>query len=1174
MGAGGGSFPLPVCSDPAMPQPSATDAIADPAHLSPTLAAAFLGCHASAAWTLEARRGQRTFLEGGEDPHGDLIARKGRAHETACAAVLGARHGPPVTIASGPHSGRAEATRAAMNRGVPLIHRGALASDLWLGHAGFLVRVDEPCPSWAWSYEPWDVKLARHARPEHLFQLAIHGDLLAGLQGRPARRGVLMLATGGDGADHRLEGFALDEVRYYVRRAARRLEAFAAYVPGDLTPDPCGHCDLCAWLAACEARWEETDHLCRVADLTKRQTARLKAAGVSTRSMLAALDVPVPGIGPDTLARLRQQARLQAESEAAGAGVYETLAPAAGLGFDRLPASDPGDLFFDFEGDPMHPGGLEYLCGVLWRAEPEDGEGEPVPGHPGLRFAAFWAHDRAEERVAFTALMGFLTRRLAAAPRAHLYHYAPYEKTALRRLAGLHGACEAEVDDLLRRERMVDLYRVVREGLRVGERGYSIKKLERFYMPARTTEVTSGGASTVVWDLYQQTRDLRLRDEIRDYNRDDCLSTLLLHGWLEGLARAGGPRTAPSSPPPEAPEGDRARAAREAREARDATGDELVARLSTDPAHPEAALRQLAADLVGFHQREAKPAWWAFFDRQERGADEHAEDEECLGGCAADGSDWLGQEKASLTFRYRYPEQETKLRAGDPVHLTEGGEAAGTILALDEVARTVTLKRGKAKGPLPEALSLMPGGPVNSDALRDAVACVGADLAEGGEAFPHLRALLARDPPAFTDRPAGTPIIPVEDRGDPARLLAAATRAVHALDRSWLVIQGPPGAGKTYTIARLIASLIAAGKTVGVASNSHKAIDNVLEVVEAHLAEVGEPVRTLGWKKEGGEPYTGRGYIAGTARNEDLDPAAPILGGTAWAFARPELRGSRDVLFVDEAGQVALGNLVALATAARSVVLVGDQMQLAQPIQGAHPRESGASALDHLLRGAAVVPDTDGVFLSRTWRMHPDLCRFVSRAVYEGRLEAEASCARQRLVLGASAHPALKPAGLAFHAVAHAGCRQKSEAEAEATRALLDSLVGQSVVDREGHERAMTLADVLVVAPYNMQVNLLRARLPDGSRVGTVDKFQGQEAEAVIVSMTTSGAEEMPRDAAFLLSRNRLNVAISRARCLAVLVASPGLLDLVAASTEEMRLANVFCWAHDYANGDGEGADA
>ena len=1136
-------------------------------HLSSSLATAFLSCSASAAWTLEARAGLRVPPAPVEDAHASLIRRKGRAHEAACLAFLTERHGRPVTIPSGGHRARAEATRAAMARGAPLIHRGALASDRWLGHAGFLVRVERPCPSWAWSYEPWDAKLARRAHPEHLFQLAVHGDLLADPQGRPAESGVLMLSTGLEAPAHEIERFALADVRHYVRRAARRLEAFAADPPGDLAPEPCGHCGVCGWREACEARWEAADHLCRVANLTARQRGRLQAAGVSTLSALAALDRPVVGIAPATLGRLAQQARLQASSAASGEGVYEHLPEAPGIGLARLPAPDPGDLFFDFEGDPMHPGGLEYLCGVLWRAPPGEADGDPVPGHPDLRFLAIWAHDRREERVAFTTLMAFLSRRLTAAPSAHLYHYAPYEKTALRRLASLHGVCEAEVDDLLRGERLVDLYRVVREGLRIGERGYSLKTLERFYMPARTTAVASGGDSVVVWDLYQRTRDTALRDAIRDYNRDDCLSTLLLRDWLDGLAgpeRGQSPGLAPAEEP--APETDRERTAREAREERVARQAALIERLTADPAHPEAELRQLVADLVGFHEREARPAWWAFFDRREREAEEHVDDDECLGACTADGPDWCGAEKSSLTFRFRYPDQDTKLRVGDVAYLAATGEPAGTIVALDVGARRVTLKRGKARGLLPDALSLMPGGPIDSDALRDAVRAIADDLADDGDAFPHIRALLRRDPPRLAGRAAGAPVIAPEEAAEPARLLQAAIRAVHALDRSWLVIQGPPGAGKTYTTSHLIAALIAAGKTVGIASNSHKAIDNVLHAVETRLDEAGAPVTVLGQKKDGaGEGFDGRGYVESVTRNEALDPEMPIIGGTAWLFARPELRASRDVLFIDEAGQVSLGNLVAMATAAKSIVLVGDQMQLSQPIQGAHPRESGVSALDHLLQGRALVPPEHGVFLSRTWRMHPDLCGFISAAVYEGRLRSEAACARQRLVLRADAHPVLKPTGLAFHEVAHEGCRQRSDAEARATRDIVASLLAQDVVDRHGRTRAMSLDDILVVAPYNLQVNLLRDVLPEGARIGTVDRFQGQEAEVVIVSMTSSGADAMPRDAAFLLSRNRLNVALSRARCLAILVASPGLLDLVAGSVEEMRLANLLCWAHAYA---------
>ncbi|MCJ2126995.1 TM0106 family RecB-like putative nuclease [Methylobacterium sp. J-077] len=1130
--------------------------------LSPTFLATFLGCATSAAWTLEKRRGLRPEPEAVADAQAALIQRKGQEHEDSCLAALAALHGPPVAIARDTPERCMVETRAAMDRGAPLIAQAALADGPWIGYADFLVRVEAPCPTWAWSYEPWDAKLAHTARPEHVMQIALYGDLLARVQGRVAEHGALMLGSGDATMSHVVERFRLADVRHYVRRAARRLEVFAQDTPVGLQGEPCGQCGKCEWGAACDAAWAEADHLCRVADISRRQRQHLLEAQVSTAALLGGLgEQRVTGIGAQTLTRLVQQARLQRQSVDEARGVYELLAYPPGLGFDRLPPPHPDDLFFDFEGDPMHPGGLEYLCGVLWRARPGDGDGEPVPGHPELRFLAVWAHDRAQEKRALRTVMDFLTRRLSAAPGAHLYHYAPYEKTALRRLASMHAVAETAVDDLLREGRMVDLYRVVREGVRVGEASYSIKSLERFYMPPRTTEVTSGGDSLVLYDRWRTTGDASALTAIHDYNRDDCLSTLLLRDWLLGLAEAAGITVGRGPGAGDAhPDADEAREIREQREREQA---ELEARVAGAPGLPGSEARQLMADLVGFHRREQKPAWWAYFDRQERGLEELQEDEECLAGCRRDGEDWLGTEARSFTYRFHYPEQETKLRAGSEVCLAAGGASAGEIIAVDEARRLVTLKRGKKSGPPPEEASFIPGQPFRVDVMRQAVWTVAADLAAGGAGYPHIAALLRREPPRLTGRTAGSPVIPPHACDDPTQLLAAAIAAVRALDRSWLVIQGPPGAGKTYTISHLIAALIADGKTVGIASNSHKAIDNVLHAVETRLHEAGQSVAILGQKKDGAgdDGYTGRGYVASVTDNKKVDPSLPILAGTAWLFAREELWASRDVLFVDEAGQVSLGNLVAMAQSARALVLVGDQMQLAQPIQGAHPRDSGVSALDHLLEGYTVVPPERGIFLARTWRMHPDLCGFVSAAVYDGQLRAEAGCARQRLVLGPDAHPALKPAGLAFRPVAHMGCRQKSEAEADEVRAILASLLGQRVVDRRGVERAMTLDDVLVVAPYNMQVNLLKSRLPQGARVGTVDRFQGQEAEIVVVSMATSGAEDMPRDAAFLLSRNRFNVAISRARCLAVLIASPGLLDLVANSVEEMRLANLFCWA-------------
>jgi superfamily I DNA and/or RNA helicase len=256
-----------------------------------------------------------------------------------------------------------------------------------------------------------------------------------------------------------------------------------------------------------------------------------------------------------------------------------------------------------------------------------------------------------------------------------------------------------------------------------------------------------------------------------------------------------------------------------------------------------------------------------------------------------------------------------------------------------------------------------------------------------------------------------------------------------------------------------------------------------------------------------------------------------------------------------------------MGVSAKNVILVGDQMQLSQPLKGSHPGRSGLSALEHLLHGAATVPPERGIFLSKTRRMHPDLCRFISDAFYDGRLIAEAGNERQRLVLNPDADPALAPTGLRFIRIEHEGCSQKSEPEADRVRKLYRSLLGQRWADREGRVRPIGIDDILVVSPYNMQVNLLRSRLPKGALVGTVDKFQGQQAAVVLISMATSSGDDLPRQIELLYSRNRLNVAISRARCLTVIIASPRLLETSCSTIEQLRLVNGLCWGKNYADG-------
>jgi uncharacterized protein len=349
---------------------------------------------------------------------------------------------------------------------------------------------------------------------------------------------------------------------------------------------------------------------------------------------------------------------------------------------------------------------------------------------------------------------------------------------------------------------------------------------------------------------------------------------------------------------------------------------------------------------------------------------------------------------------------------------------------------------------------------------------------------------------------------------------------------------------------------------VGVTSNSHKAINNLLRAVEERVLEQG--LRFRGVKKSDEQRpdtfYEGR-FIRNITDNRDLDLSADLIAGTAWLFAREELDRKLDFLFVDEAGQVALANLVAMGLSVRNIVLVGDQMQLAQPIQGVHPGNSGLSALDYLLEEAATVPPGRGIFLPTTWRMHESVCRFISEVVYEGRLRPEKQNQNQQLILGGAAPPSLMKTGIRFVPVEHDGCAQKSEEEAEVIRKLYASLLEQQYQDRAGKIHPIEADNILVVSPYNLQVNHLKSVLPPGARVGTVDKFQGQEAEVVMISMTTSSIEDLPRNIEFLYSKNRLNVAISRARCLALIIASPRLLEIPCETVEQMQLVNTLCCA-------------
>jgi uncharacterized protein len=1083
--------------------------------LSPSDLAAHLSCMHLTQLAAAVQRGEIPPPPPRDNPHADLIARKGDEHEAAVLAGLAAEGREIVEIGFGSEGidAAARRTEEALRAGADVVYQGVLASSGWRGLADFLVRSDEPSGLGSFSYEAWDTKLARSAKPAAVLQLTFYSHELERIQGRLPERMRVVLGTGED------EWFRPADFAAFYRRAQLRLEAAIAE-RADVYPYPVEHCGLCAFAQRCNERWDRDDYLVRVANIRRDQIERLSLAGITTLEALG--DAPpgtkVPHVAAGTFETLRHQAELQLFARRTGEQRYELLEPSERRGLALLPEPSPGDLFYDIEGDPYwEPGkGLEYLHGIT------DAE---------RSFSAIWAHDRAEERRALERVIGTFQGRLAAYPDMHVYHYASYETSALKRLTAEHGILEDELDDLLRQEVFCDLLTVTRQALRISYASYSIKKVREFFMTT-SEELAGGGDAIVEYERWLVEREQAILDAIERYNEEDCLSNLLLRNWLlerREEAEAKFAVAIPWRPAPESKEPDEEAAEWQAereslKRALQATGDKALT---------------LMADLLEYHRREARPVWWWFFARCEMVEDELIEDSESIGALVPDGSR-PEPDNRSLVHGFRFPAQQHKLDPGDTVFDPVTRKRAGEIVAVDGVEGTVRLRRGPKLAEAPLPTGLIPGGPYTTRDQQTALMRVGQSLLAGDGRYPHLERLLRREPPLGGTRVQCSTL---EEMG----------RLVIEVEGSYLFVQGPPGAGKTWTGARLVTYLIALGKRGAIASQSHKAIHKLLSEIEADALAEGVPLSGLKKASSGNAEsyYEGSGLIE-TTTNADVFAEADhdLFAGTAWLLTRGELDGALGYLFVDEAGQTSLADALALGTCGRTIVLLGDPVQLAQVTQGVHPGDAGRSVLAHLLGDRATVAEDMGLFLERSFRMHPDVCRYVSDAFYEGRLYSAEDCATQGSSFGT---------GIRWLPVEHEGNSTSSEEEAARIGIEIERLLLGTWTDAHAAEHAITEGDVMVVAPYNAQVKLLQERLPEGVAVGTVDKFQGQQAPVVFFSMASSSGADAPRGIDFLMSRNRLNVAVSRAQCLAYLVCAPALLDVDCKTVEHMRLANALC---------------
>jgi uncharacterized protein len=643
----------------------------------------------------------------------------------------------------------------------------------------------------------------------------------------------------------------------------------------------------------------------------------------------------------------------------------------------------------------------------------------------------------------------------------------------------------------------------------------------------------------VEYERWRESQEQKFLDRIAAYNEEDCRATLALLGWLHKLRPSEVPW--PALPEPRAISEEAA----EILDARQRLREELVTTAEAGE------YRWLAGELLEYHRREARPAWWWYFERCGMTPEELVEDAESIGCLEAEQNESPIPQKRSLIYALKFPPQDHKLVPGS-VHDPATGKGAGEILEIDDTTGTLRLLRGPklAGTALPEAL--IPVGPYRDHDQRMALFRLAESIQKGDRRYPALEAVLKRERPRIDGLSATEPVHTINVDKMKSRALA--------LDSSYLFIQGPPGARKTWAGARLIAHLLQNGKRVGVAAQSHKAIHNLLNEIEKFARETGLSFRGL--KKSSGDNaesvYEGDFVTSEEQFALFVEKAkgTQLLAGTAWLFARHELDRSLDYLVIDEAGQVALADALAMGTAAQSLILLGDPLQLAQVSQGLHPPGSGASVLEHLLEESPTIPEDRGIFPEKSYRMHPAVCAFISEIVYAGRLHSDDSAARRTTSWGT---------GIRFVPVEHDGNRTVSDEEAAQIAKLIAELRQGTFTDADGSTRQLRDDDFMVVAPYNAQVRRLRAGLHAGVRVGTVDKFQGQQAPIVFFSMATSSGEDVPRNLAFLFSRNRLNVAISRAQCLAYLVCSPRLLEARCKTIEEMELVNALCRLVEYA---------
>ena len=1066
----------------------------------------------------------------------------GKEHEKEYFRILSKKHKKNITIdPKQPADKKYKETIKAIKSGYDLIYKAYLMHEDFGGEIDFLIKHKSKSKLGDFSYEVYDTKVTKTLRPKHALQTTGYSFLLGKVQGLIPKRMHLVDGT------KLINSFNVSEFIDYFSFTKKNFEKFLTKVLKEkMYPEKCSFCNICDWQDVCTEKWDKDNYINQVCGIRSSQVTKLKKENISTIQKLAKTDPKKikSKINPGSKVKLTQQAQLQEEKRLTNKSKYIFNKTDSNKGFYKMPKPNEGDVFYDIEGFPQaEQRPFEYLHGIYFYNGKEF----------EFKYFIVKEYTRKEEEQIFRELVAFLEKHFNKYPNGFLYHYNVYEKRALRELASDYSATFIKgnnfVDRLLRLEKFVDLYRVVSQSMQTSEKDLTLKTIEKFYRDERSTDIKTADDSIQIFESWLVTKNKKDLKDIIVYNEEDCISSYDLREFLIKHRPDDFPFFKLSD------DNENKNADVKDFELKEAAIQLKVIEKSKDK---DTEVKENLKHLVGFHRRENKSKYWAKFDRLDKSPDELLDDPECIGGAI-----FIKKSKIKDTdnhvYLYRFDEQNFKLKEGDTACDVTSDLSFGKITKIDEIKDdenyielTITSKRIAKVGEPPKLFDFGPGPVINTATIASALNKFILNYTDGDKSkFKCGLDIIKKDYPDLKKIKKGDPII--NDQND---LVEESIEVVKKMNSSYLLVQGPPGSGKTYTSAKIILSLLKDNKRIGITSNSHKAINNLLHQIEKFALE--ENFSFKGMKKSSKDEDKLKGEIIKDVSGRMIEfPSEYLLhAGTAWLFSDPRWVSKMDYLFVDEAGQVSLANTLAISTSTKNIILIGDQMQLSQPIQGIHSGNSGKSSLDFLLGDYDTIPLSRGIFLDVTRRLNEKICDYISSSFYESRLKSHPVTKDRSVSLELKE---IKDEGIFYLPVDHQDCTQKSDEEAKIIKDYCSKILGKNYTE-DNKKKKMTIKNIMIIAPFNMQVNNLKKILNrKEARIGTIDKFQGQESKVVFISMTSSDPENLPRHKEFFFSRNRLNVAISRAQCVAVILFNPNLLLADCKKINEMRLINNFC---------------